>query len=164
MRSRCVALCATTLFTAAMPAFAQVGGPVTAPVARPTSPQAPAPRPAGPAVSGLPAPFVARSGPLPARLTLEDVVAEAAARAPAIVAAQAEVDAARARLGQARVRPNPELNVEVENFAGGWPEGVETTVSINQRLDLGGRRRARVSSCASPIQRATTWMPWARCR
>ncbi|WP_244601471.1 MULTISPECIES: TolC family protein [Rhodoplanes] len=88
---------------------------------------------------------------MPARLTLEDAVAEAAARAPAIVAAQAEVDAAGARLGQARLRPNPELNVEVENFAGGGPERVETTVSINQRLDLGGRRRARVSAAQAAL-------------
>lgn len=151
MRSSCVAWCATTLFIAAAPAFAQVGGPVTAPVARPAPPQAPAPRPAGPTMSGFPESFVARSGPLPARLTLEDAVAEAAAQAPAIVAAQAEVDAARARLGQARARPNPELSVEVENFAGGGPEGVETTVSINQRLDLGGRRRARVSAAEAAL-------------
>ncbi|KAB2919837.1 MAG: TolC family protein [Hyphomicrobiaceae bacterium] len=152
MRSGRVAFCATIFLIAATPAFGQVGGPVTAPVARPAPPQTPAASVVGPpGAIGPRAPFVARTGPLPARLTVEAAVAEAAARAPAIVAAQAEVDAARARLGQARVRPNPELNVEVENLAGGGAEGIETTVSLNQRLDLGGRRRARVSAAEAAL-------------
>src|SRR3546814_3575960 len=64
-------------------------------------------------------------------------------------AARADVEAARGRLRQARFRYNPILNVEVENFAGTGPysgfNGTETTASVNQRLDIGGRRKARMT-------------------
>ena len=105
-----------------------------------------------PDMAGPPAPSTApqvRTGPLPARLTLSQALDEAEARSPALAAARAEVDAARGRLRQARFRFNPVLNVEVENFAGTGPysgfSGTETTVSVNQRLDIGGRRKARMT-------------------
>lgn len=103
-------------------------------------------------VVGPPAPYappVVRTGPLPTVLTLTQALEEAEARSPAAVAARAEVEAARGRLQQARLRFNPSLDVEVENFAGTGPysgfNGTETTVSVNQRLDLGGRRSARMT-------------------
>jgi len=81
-------------------------------------------------------------------LTLSQALDEAESRSPAIVAARQAVTAAEARVRQAGFRLNPELSVEVENFAGTGEfrgtRGLETTVAINQRLDLGGRRRARV--------------------
>src|SRR3546814_14777712 len=62
----------------------------------------------------------------------------------------AEVEAARGRQRQAGYRYNPTLNVDVENFSGTGPysgfNGLETTVSVNQRIDVGGRRRARMRS------------------
>src|SRR3546814_13174178 len=74
---------------------------------------------------------------------------EADARSPRVVAAEAEVEAARGRQRQAGYRFNPILNVDVENFAGTGPysglNGLESTVSVNQRLDIGGRRRARMT-------------------
>ena len=74
---------------------------------------------------------------------------EADARSPRVLAAAAEMEAARGRQRQAGYRFNPIVNVDVENFAGTGPysgfAGLETTVSINQRLDLGGRRRARMT-------------------
>src|SRR3546814_10623254 len=74
---------------------------------------------------------------------------EADARSPRVVAAEAEVEAARGRQRQAGYRYNPTLNVDVENFSGTGPysgfNGLETTVSVNQRIDVGGRRRARRS-------------------
>lgn len=85
---------------------------------------------------------------LPSHLTLERALLEAEARAPVLFAAQAEVAAAEARLRQAGYRVNPELSVEIENFAGSGEyrgvDGVEATVVLNQRLDLGGRRPARI--------------------
>jgi cobalt-zinc-cadmium efflux system outer membrane protein len=85
---------------------------------------------------------------LPAILTLGQALDEAESRSPVIVAARQGVVAAEARVRQAGFRLNPELSVEVENLAGTGEfrgtRGVETTVAINQRLDLGGRRRARV--------------------
>ena len=90
-----------------------------------------------------------RTGPLPARLSLAQAMEEADARSPRVVAAEAEVEAARGRQRQAGYRYNPTLNVDVENFAGTGPytglNGLETTVSVNQRLDIGGRRRARMT-------------------
>src|SRR3546814_8825410 len=66
-----------------------------------------------------------------------------------VVAAEAEVEAARGRQRQAGYRFNPILNVDVENFAGTGPysglNGLESTVSVNQRLDIGGRRRERMT-------------------
>ena len=96
-----------------------------------------------------------RTGPLPSRPTLPQALEEAYARAPNVIAAQAEVAAAEARARQAGYRQNPELSVEVENFAGtGELKGLrstETTVALNQRLDLGGRRSARIAAARSDI-------------
>ncbi|HEY9554446.1 TolC family protein [Allosphingosinicella sp.] len=82
-------------------------------------------------------------------MTLEQALEEAAARSPAVIAAQARVEAAEARVRQAGFRVNPELSVEVENFAGSGElsgfRGTETTVALSQRLDLAGRRPARVA-------------------
>ena len=96
-----------------------------------------------------------REGPLPTRLSLPQALDEAFARSPTVIAAEAEVRAAEARARQAGYRENPEISVEVENFGGtGELKGLrstETTVSINQRLDLGGRRSARVAVARADI-------------
>jgi outer membrane protein, heavy metal efflux system len=67
---------------------------------------------------------------------------------PATLEAAALLDAAEARVRQARVRPNPELGLEAENAFGTGPfEGygnAETTLSLSQDLELWGRRGARV--------------------
>jgi len=55
------------------------------------------------------------------QLTLDEAVDRAVASAPEMVAGQATVDAARAEIRQADVRPNPTVSVEAENFVGsGW--------------------------------------------
>ena len=99
--------------------------------------------------------FVPRVGPLPASLTLRQALEEAEARSPAIVAAQARVEAATARIRQAGFRSNPELSLEVENFLGtGELSGVqatEATLSVSQRLDLGGRRSSRVTAARAEL-------------
>lgn len=125
------AMAAALVAIAATPAAAQADN---RPVAGPVAPSVP--------------PEV-RTGPLPPVLTLPQALEEAEARSPALVAARADVEAARGRLRQARFRYNPVLNVEVENFAGTGPysgfNGTETTASVNQRLDIGGRRKARMT-------------------
>ena len=96
-----------------------------------------------------------RTGPLPARLTLAQALEESYARSPSVVAAQAEVAAAQARARQAGYRQNPELSIEAQNFAGtGALRGfraTETTLSVNQRLDLGGRRSARLGQARADL-------------
>lgn len=131
---------------------------VTAQVGNPASPRVGTPSTSLPA--GPPAPVqtiisAARSGPLPSTLTLAQSLDEAAARSPTVVAAEAEVAAADARIRQSGYRSNPELSLEVENVAGtGELRGIrsmETTLAVNQRLDLGGRRSARVNSARADL-------------
>lgn len=68
---------------------------------------------------------------------------------PTTVEADALLDAAEARVRQARVRPNPELGLEAENAFGSGPfsgyNNAETTLSLTQDLELWGRRGARVA-------------------
>lgn len=137
-------------------ALAQVATPATPRVGTPI-PREPMGPPAPPPQPGLPL-LVPRDGPLPANLTLEQALDEAEARSPAIVASRAAVAAAEGRLRQSGFRINPELSVEVENFAGtgeyNGTRGLETTVAINQRLDLGGRRQARVGVARAELAAA----------
>lgn len=81
-------------------------------------------------------------------LTLQDAIARAVESDPGLRAARAGVDAARGDLRQARARPNPELSAEVENFNGEGElrgfDGAETTFSLSQELEIGGRRSARI--------------------
>ncbi len=73
--------------------------------------------------------------------------------APATQEADAMLDAAEARVRQARVRPNPTLGLDVENaFGSGSYRGyrnAETTLALTQDLELWGRRDARVGVAAS---------------
>ncbi len=84
-----------------------------------------------------------------APLTLQDAINRAVEADPSVRAADAGVDAARGGLRQARVRPNPELSTEVENFNGPGDlrgfDGAETTFALSQEVELGGRRRARIN-------------------
>lgn len=69
---------------------------------------------------------------------------------PRVYGPQAEEEAARAAIDQARLRPNPQLSVEVENFAGSGAfsglRSTEYTLAIGQQIELGGKRRARIES------------------
>ena len=127
------------------PAVAQVGNPADPLVGTPVTS-----RQVGPPAPVQATPVTARTGPLPFDLTLSQALEEASSRSPALVAADAEVRAAEARLRQAGYRDNPELSLEVENVAGtGDLRGIrsmETTLAVNQRLDLSGRRSARLEA------------------
>lgn len=133
-------------------AVAQVSTPATPHVGSPPLSERPAPLPR----TSTPSPgLVPRGDPLPASLTLEQALEEAEARSPAIIAARASIEAAEARLRQAGYRTNPELSVEVENFAGTGEyqgfSGTDTTISLSQRLDLYGRRSSRVAGARAAI-------------
>lgn len=149
-----VAACAVALAMPAPPCAAQVSTPATPRVDAPSpTPTMGPPAPSRP-LDALPPPSP-RDGPLPPTLTLPQALAEAEARSPAILAARARIEAAEARLGQAGVRSNPELSVELEDaFGTGDLAGVraaELTVSVSQRLDLFGRRRARVGAAEAAL-------------
>lgn len=81
-------------------------------------------------------------------ISLSQALTKGTESSPRVTQAKAQADAAEARARQAGVSPNPELSIEVENFAGsGAFQGLrstETTLAVSQRLELGGKRSARV--------------------
>ncbi|MXP29858.1 TolC family protein [Porphyrobacter algicida] len=69
---------------------------------------------------------------------------------PRIVGPQEDIAAAEAEIAQARLRPNPEVSLEVENVAGtGAFSGLrssEYTLSAGLPIELGGKRNARIAA------------------
>lgn len=86
-------------------------------------------------------------------ITLETAIERAVASQPRLAAAAARVDAAEARTRQANVGPNPQVSLEVEDFAGSGPfrglDSTQTTLALSQQLEIGGQRSARRSVAAS---------------
>ncbi len=82
--------------------------------------------------------------------------AEGAAGAnPRLIGPQEEALAAAALVDQARLRPNPEISLEVENVAGtGDYTGLrvaEYTLSAGLPIELGGKRRARINAAQADL-------------
>ena len=71
-----------------------------------------------------------------------------------------DIRSAEARQAQARLRPNPELTVSMEEFAGRGPrkgfDGMETTVAVTQPIETGGKRGKR-SQVASMEKKLAQW-------
>lgn len=88
--------------------------------------------------------------PLPApteTITLAEALAIALDRSPDLAAFDSDVRAREAEALGAGLLPNPELIGEVENVGGsnerrGW-EATETTISLGQLIELGGKRSKR---------------------
>lgn len=82
--------------------------------------------------------------PVPS-LELGDALARTMDRNPGLVAAGHEIEAAEGRLEQAGLRPNPELDVSVEDVLGTDPfagvDSAETTVTLGWVLERGVRER-----------------------
>ncbi|CAH2904086.1 MAG: Cobalt/zinc/cadmium efflux RND transporter, outer membrane protein CzcC [uncultured Paraburkholderia sp.] len=74
-------------------------------------------------------------------LTLDVVLGLAAQANPTLRSARADVDASAAAFSQAGARPNPELSFLQEGFGGAERT---TTALINQTVEPGGKRRARM--------------------
>ena len=85
---------------------------------------------------------------IPAAIDLRTAVGLALERSPSLQAMSARVGQAAARSRQAGLRPNPELRVEMEDFAGSGgftgTDEAQATIGIGQILELGGKRRARL--------------------
>lgn len=99
-------------------------------------------------------------------VTLAEALSRAAASSPSLAAAEADVAAAVGRAQQAGFRPNPELGLEIENFAGtGGFSGVddaESTLSVGQRFELGGKRPARERAARAEVDAAQLRLAVAR--
>ncbi len=81
-------------------------------------------------------------------LTLNEALALATSRSPELAAFSYDQRAADARLLQAGLRPNPVASLEGEDFFGGGEynglQQSQTTLSLGQLLELGGKREARM--------------------
>ena len=82
----------------------------------------------------------------------EQAVTAALTGSPVLRGAWASYQATRADTLQAPLRPNPEASIMVENFGGIGGRGryrgggtAETTVGVSQRIELGGKRMARIA-------------------
>lgn len=91
-------------------------------------------------------------------LTLDQILSFAMRRSPELAAAEREVRAREGRMLQAGARPNPELSGTTENHGGDVARtgGVQSTLQIGQRLELGGDRAARTSA-ASALRDLARW-------
>ena len=137
---------AMALLIAASLPTARADGP---PEARPLGRNLPAYQaPLDPGAPALPGTSADPSG----TLTLADALRAAVSRSPALATFSWEVRARDAELLQAGAIPNPELETEIEDFAGSGERrgfrGSQTTVSFAQLIELGGKRakRTRVRS------------------
>ena len=114
------------------------------------------------ALVSLGAPLRAAAAPV----TLAAALERAQAQSPLITSAQAALAAAQGRARQAGFSPNPEASLESENIAGSGPyEGfsnAETTFSIGQRLELGGKRRTRAAAAQAEVEAAVVRVAIAR--
>jgi cobalt-zinc-cadmium efflux system outer membrane protein len=88
-------------------------------------------------------------------LALDQAVELALRRNPELVASAYELSAARARITQAGLRPNPELATELENFSGSGvatgTDALETTLSLSQVIELGNKRGRRVGAAQADL-------------
>jgi len=85
-------------------------------------------------------------------LTLRDVTALALARNPELGVFPYDLRAADARVLQAGLRPNPQLEVELEDVGGRGErtgfDAAQTTVQLGQPIELGGKRAKRTQVAA----------------
>lgn len=86
-----------------------------------------------------------------AQLSLRQAVEQTLTHHPELAIAGAEVDALRGASMQARAHPNPEVALTQEGTSN--PTRT-TTVQINQPIELGGKRQARVSAAESAAELA----------
>ena len=80
-------------------------------------------------------------------LTIENAIERALEFTPNLQSAASRMDAAQGAQLQASLLPNPELAFEAENFSGnddfGGTNSAEYTLSLNQKIELGGKRGTR---------------------
>jgi outer membrane protein, heavy metal efflux system len=89
-------------------------------------------------------------------LTLEGAIRRAWEQNPGVREAEAEVEAARARVAGARllIQDNPDLNIAVGPRSRPMERTVDYELSITQPIDVGGRRRARIEATTASVKAA----------
>ena len=88
-----------------------------------------------------------------ADLTLDRAVTLALQSNPSLAAQEHAISAAEARVSQAGLLPNPEFDLEAENFGGSGAlsgfDAAENTATISQPILLGGKRKKRRAGAES---------------
>lgn len=81
-------------------------------------------------------------------LTLRQALALTLTRSPELAAVSYDIRIAEARILQAKLRPNPELDLESQDITGSGEfsnaRRSENTLQLGQLIELGGKRGARV--------------------
>ncbi len=90
------------------------------------------------------------------QITLAQALQRVADRNPELAMSALEIQAATARVAQAGVKPNPEIEATAENLS--FPlvgDGIfhyaESTLQISQRLELGGKRNLRIRAAENEV-------------
>lgn len=96
-------------------------------------------------------PAGASGSALPSSISLRQAIEVALARNPELAAAASEVDATGGARLQAGTRPNPSLSYLLEDTR---RETSTTTVQINQPIELGGKRDARIAAADRGVEMA----------
>ena len=101
----------------------------------------------------------------PDALTLDEALDHASQNRQEFASFRADLGAAALKLKHASLPPNPELGVEWNNLGGNLPAGdaKETKVSLNQRVEIGGKPSARENRGHAEImqlqrQQAMAWL------
>lgn len=81
----------------------------------------------------------------PAALTLPAALSYAMAANPELAAAKREIEANDGALRQAGLLPNPELSASIEEGSDSSASSRSTTLQLNQTVELGGKRHARMA-------------------
>lgn len=85
-----------------------------------------------------------------------DLLKQALTSAPRLAESQANIDAALGDARQAKAWRNPSLGIDAENFNSerGSPtyDGRQTTYSLSQPFELGGKRQARSSAAQAQVR------------
>ncbi|MEK6201708.1 MAG: TolC family protein [Desulfobulbaceae bacterium] len=104
----------------------------------------------------------------PGGLTLEEALDHASRNRQELKGFRADLDAAAVKLKHAGLPPNPELRVEWDNLGGDLPidDVRETTVSLSQPFEIGGKSSARKNKGQAEIfrlqrEQTTTWLDLA---
>ncbi len=89
----------------------------------------------------------------PPPLSLSHALAIALEKSPKLASANWDIRVAEAGQIQARLRPNPQAGLRVENFLGSGPvsgfQASETTLELTQLIELGGKRAARIKEASA---------------
>lgn len=108
--------------------------------------------------------LVAVPGSAQTPLRLQEAVDAALQSRPALKAEAERVNAARARVRQAGVWPNPEFQFSNENLRRGqtYTRDVDTLAIVSQPLDILGKRGRRIDAASATVQRTTEELDLAR--